>query len=110
MVEKGDDPGRESPQSGAIAISVGVLDELLGRTPASVIICQNSCLHLAHRPQGWIDGVVAGDLRPKLVAKFAASFPNVAQRIKIHLFVAPRTHCVSTLSDLDATSTLYSPI
>src|SRR5258708_4709701 len=103
MVEKGDDPGRESPQSGAIAISVGVLDELLGRTPASVIICQNSCLHLAHRPQGWIDGVVAGDLRPKLVAKFAALFPNVARCVQIHRFVALRTHCASRLSDLSAT-------
>ena len=94
MVQEGDDPGRESLEPGAISSRVGVLDELFGRTPASIIHCQKGRLqHLTYRPQDWIDPVVADHLRLKLVPNCAALLPNVARRVRSRLCGALRTYC-----------------
>jgi hypothetical protein len=54
MIQQRDDVRRKLFEPSAISSRVGVLDELLGRTLARVVVCKKNCLaHLASRPQDW---------------------------------------------------------
>jgi len=109
LIQKGDDPRRESLKPRAISSLIGVPDELLGWTPESIIIYQKGCLHLAYRSRDRIDAVLQIICDRSLFRNSQLYFRMLRNVSKSHVFGAMRTHYASRLRVLGVTLTFHYP-